>query len=85
MMIHVERITPIVKLDLKIQSEGLCHYSNAYILVKGTIIVTNTGTAAAPNNRDVIFKNCASFTDCISEINNTEINHAKDIDVVINV
>ena len=49
------------------------------------MIVTNTGTAADPNNRDkkVIFKNCTSFTDCISEINNTEIDHAKDIDVVM--
>ena len=28
----------------------LCDYSDAYILVKGTITVTKTGTAAAPNN-----------------------------------
>ena len=56
-----------------------------YILVKGTIAVTNTGTAVAPNNRNkkVIFKNCAPFTYCISEINNKEIDHAKKIDVVM--
>ena len=30
-----------------------------------------------------IFKNCAPFTDCISEINNTKIDNAKDIDVVM--
>ena len=30
-----------------------------------------------------VFKNCASFTDCIIEINNTEIAHAKDIYVVM--
>ena len=31
----------------------------------------------------VVFKNCAPFTDCISEINNTQIDHAKDIDIVM--
>ena len=42
------------------------------IHVKGTITNPNTAiaTATAPNNRNkkVIFKNCAPFTDCISEI-----------------
>ena len=30
----------------------LCDYSYAYIHVKGTITVPNTGTAAAPNNQN---------------------------------
>ena len=30
-----------------------------------------------------LFKNCAPFTDCIREINNTEIDHAKDTYVVM--
>ena len=29
------------------------------------------------------FKNCAPFTNCISEINNTQIDNAKDIDIVM--
>ena len=33
--------------------------------------------------KKVIFKNCAPFTNCISEINNTQIDNAKDIDIVI--
>ena len=33
----------------------------------------------------VVFKNCAPFTDCISEINNTQIDHAKDIDIVMSM
>ena len=46
---------------------SLCDYSDAYILVKGTISVNNTAAAAvaaAVNNDDkkVIFKNCAPFT-----------------------
>ena len=28
-----------------------------------------------------IFKNCAPFTDCISKINNTQADNAKDINV----
>ena len=31
----------------------------------------------------MIIKNCAPFTDCISEINNTQINNAKGIDEVM--
>ena len=46
---------------------NLCDYSNIYILVKRTITVNNTGTAAAPNDRNkkVIFKSCTPFTNCI--------------------
>ena len=34
-------------------------------------------------NKGVIFKNCAPFTKCISRINNTDIDNAKDIDIVM--
>ena len=61
---------------------SLCDYSDAYILVKGNISVNNT--AAADNtNKKVIFKNCAPFTDYISKINNTQVDNAKDIDIVM--
>ena len=53
---------------------SLCDYSGAYILVKGTIGVNNSvaaGAAANNTNKKVIFKNCAPFTNCISEIYNT--------------
>ena len=58
---------------------NLCDYSDAYILVKGNISVTNTIAtgAAANNNKQVMLKSCAPFTDCISEINNTRIDKAK--------
>ena len=65
---------------------SLCDYSVAYILVKGTIAVNNTAAADADSNninKKVTFKNCASFTNCISEINNTQIGNAKDIDIVM--
>ena len=65
---------------------SLCDYSDAYILVKGTITVNNTAatdTDANNTNKKVIFKNCASLTNCISEINNTQVDNAKDLDIVM--
>ena len=67
---------------------SLCDYSDAYVHVKGTITINNTVAAAAAaaannTNKKVIFKNCAPFTICISEINNTEVDNAKDIDIVM--
>ena len=65
---------------------SLCDYSDAYILAKGNISVNNTAAAGADANntgKKVIFKNCAPFTDCISKINNTQVDNAKDIDIVI--
>ena len=53
---------------------SLRDYSDAYILVKGTIS-TAAQTKDNPNNgnREITFKSCAQFTDCLSEINNTQI------------
>ena len=65
---------------------SLCDYSDAFILVKGTINVNNTDAAdAAANNtnKKVIFKNCVPFTNFISEINNTQLDIAKYIDIVM--
>ena len=65
---------------------SLCNYSDVYILVKGSISVNNTAAdSAAANNTDkkVIFKNCASFTYCISKINNTQIDNTEYIDIVM--
>ena len=63
---------------------SLCDYSDTYILVKGTITVA-PATAAAPNNanKKVIFKNCEPFTNCISRINNTQVDDGHDIDVIM--
>ena len=64
---------------------SLCDYSDAYILVKRTISVNNTaaaGAAANNTNKKAIFRNCAPFINCISKINNMQIDNAKDIDTV---
>ena len=79
-------LTVKLRLKLHCSKSSLCDYSDAYILVKGTISINNTAAqGAAANNIDkkVIFKNCAPFTNCISETNNTQIDNAKDIDIVM--
>ena len=56
---------------------SLCDYSNAYILVSGTIAVTELAAGRGNNGIQLVFKNCAPFTNCVSEINNTERDNAK--------
>ena len=75
-----------IKFKTTMLKSSLCDYSDAYILVKGTITVNNTsaqGAAANNTNKKVIFKNCAPFTNRISEINNTQIDNVKDIDIAM--
>ena len=75
-----------IKFKTSMLRSNLCDYSDAYVLVKGNITVNNTAAAGAPannTNKKVIFKNCASFINCISKISNTDIDNAKYIDIVI--
>ena len=77
-----------IKFKTAMLRSSLCDYSDAYILVKGNIAVNNTaGAGAAANNinKKVIFKNCAPFTNCISKINNTQIDNAEYIDIVMSM
>ena len=75
-----------IKFKTIMLKSSLCDYSDAYILVKGTITVNGTsaaGAAANNTNTKVIFKNCAPFTNCISEINKTQVDITKGIDIVM--
>ena len=59
---------------------------HTYLLVE-TITITaegddDAGKKADKRNKEITFKSCAPFTECISNANNTQIDHAKDIDVV---
>ena len=63
---------------------SLCDYGDAYILVSGTITDPSTETVGVPNKRkNVMIKNCALFTDCITEISTTQIDNTKEINVAI--
>ena len=60
-------------------------YSDAYIHVKEAITIPNTEIAATLSNRNnkVTFKNYAPFANCISEINNKQVDNAHDINLVM--
>ena len=74
-----------IKFKTIMLKSSLCNYGHPFLLVKGRTTVNNTGTAAAPtnSNKKVIFKNCTQFTDCIFEIKNTQVDNAKQIDIVM--
>ena len=66
--------TSMLRLDL-------CNYSYAYIVVKGKIIVANPDNDAY--DKKLAFKNNAPFTSCILKTDNTLIDKAKDLDIVM--
>ena len=75
-----------IRFKASIIRSNLCDYSDAYIFVKGTITVPNTedaGAAVNNYNKILIFKKCAPFTDCITKINNTQVDDAQKIDIVM--
>ena len=61
----------------------LCNFSDAYIVVKGTITVVRPNNAK--RNKAVTFKNNAPFINCISKINGIKIDNAEDLDVVMSM
>ena len=84
---------PIKFLTSSLES-SLCDYSDAYILVTGNITVTRSIAAAAAAggnikkkvlNADtqVVFKNCALFKDCRTEINDTFVDYADFINITM--
>ena len=71
-----------------LQKLSLCDNSDVDIVFKGTKIITGKGADAGSRqadqrNKEVIFENYVPFTDCISKINNTQIDNGKNIDVVV--
>ena len=79
-----------IKFKTTILKSSLCDYSNAYILVKGKKTITGAGADAAARRADerdngVAFKKCALFTNCISEMNNIQVDNAKDINIVMSM
>ena len=80
-------ISSQIKFKTAMLKWRLCDYNDAYILVKGTVIVFGEGASGAAiavdrNDKEVIFKNFTLFTNCISQLNITKIFNTKDLDVV---
>ena len=65
-----------ISYNKEILKSNLYHYHNAYILVKGDITVVTVFT------KQVVFKNCATFTKCITKIDETTIYDAENLDLV---
>ena len=68
----------------------LCDFSDAYKFgtMSGLITVVGVGAedtaiTADWNNKQAVFKSFALFTDCITEINNTQVDNIKNLDVVL--
>ena len=76
----------LIRFKTTMLRSSLYKYSDAYILVKGNITVNNIaaeGVASTNTNKKVIFKNLAPFTNCKIKINNTQIDNAEYIDIVM--
>ena len=70
-----------IRFKTSMLRSDLCDFSDAYIVVKRAITVTDPANAKA--NKSVAFKNNAPFINCISEINGVQIDNAEDLDVAM--
>ena len=60
-----------IRIKTLLLRSDLWDYSDAYIVVKGTITVTDSDNAK--RNKSVAFKNNAPFINCIPKINGVQI------------
>ena len=71
-----------IRFKTSMLRSNLCDFSDAYIVVKGIIILDGAANANK-RNKSTAFKNNAPFISCIFNINNTFIDNAEDLDVVM--
>ena len=76
-----------IRFKTSMLRSDLCDFSDAYIVVKGTITLTKTNRRSFIDirNRFIAFKNNAPFTNCISKIINVLIDNEEDLDVVMSM
>ena len=72
----------LIRFKTPMLRSSLCDYSDAYILVKGTITVAGNNLIDR-RNRLLILKNNAPFVSCITRINGELIEDADDLDIVM--
>ena len=74
-----------IRFKTSMLRSDLFDFTDAYIVVKGTITLTKTNERGIIDirNRFLAFKNNAPFTNCVSKINNVLIDNAEGLDVVI--
>ena len=67
-----------IKYDTGVLKPNLCDYTEAYILVDGTI-----RAEGALDSTRLALKNCAPFTKCNLEINDEHVDTAENLDIVM--
>ena len=67
-----------IKFETKVITSNICDYSDAHIILTGDIKVENV-TA----NTNVAFKNCASFTRCVTHTNGEHVETAENLDIIM--
>ena len=70
-----------IRIKTSMLRSDLCDFSDAYIIVKEDITVTNPNNAK--RNKAVAFKNNVPFINYISKINDIKMDNAEDLDVVM--
>ena len=71
-----------IRFKTSMLRSDLCDYSDAYLWVKGKIIVTNPNDNAN-FNKELTLKNNTPFISCISKINGELVENAEDLDIVM--
>ena len=71
-----------IRLKTSTLRSDLCDYSNAYIVVKGAIIVQGDNDDKT-RNKKLTFNNYALFRSCRSKIKSTYRDNAEDLDIVM--
>ena len=66
-----------ITYNTEVLKSNICDYNDAYILVKGDITITGHPVT------QVAFKYCAPFTKCITKIDETTIDDAEKLDLVM--
>ena len=77
-----------IKFNTPMLKSSLCDYSDVYIRVKVTITIARAeaytaGQNVNKRNKQVTFKNCAPFTNCIIQINNIQVDKGEYLDIVM--
>ena len=67
-----------IRFKTSMLRSDLCDYSDAYVWVKGKIIVTNLNDNAN-FNKELALKNNARFISCISKINSELVENGQDV------
>ena len=75
------RVNKKIRIKAPVLRSELCDFSDAYVVVKGTITVNDPDNAKG--NKSVAFKNNAPFINCISEIDGVQIDNAEGLDVAM--